>query len=363
MDDMNDSILSQTDFIDSYDFPLPQELIAQNPLPQRTASKLMIYMPFEKASVRHLSFYEIKNILRPGDCLIVNNSKVIPARLWGKKPTTNKWIEFLWMAEPAPGTWKGLLRGRHALQTVISFGNGDVQAVLESKNADGTVCLKLQTPVDTLSFLDSFGSVPLPPYIERAGIPGLNDSEDKSRYQTVYAKDAGSIAAPTAGLHFDQSLLSELKESGIEFIPVTLHVGWGTFQPLKAETLHAGTLHPEFFEISKQSADAINECRRTHRRIIVVGTTTARTLETSATPEGFIIPQKSQTNLFIRPPYRFKFVRNLLTNFHLPKSSLLMLIASLIGKEKVLALYQEAVHQKYRFFSYGDAMLILSENG
>jgi S-adenosylmethionine:tRNA ribosyltransferase-isomerase len=358
---MNQHLPSQINSLDSYDFTLPQALIAQKPLPYRTDSKLMFYSQFEDA-VRHLNFQEIKKILRPGDSLIVNNSKVIPARLWGKKPNSDKWIEFLWMAEPAPGIWKGLLRGRHTLETVFSFGNGELQAVLESKNADGTASLKLHTQVDTLSFLDTFGSVPLPPYIERAKTPQLKDAQDLNRYQTVYAKDSGSIAAPTAGLHFDQTLLEELKNMGVEMIPVTLHVGWGTFQPLKEETLRAGVLHPEFFEISKQNADLINVCRQNNRRIIVIGTTTARTLESAATSEGFIVPQKSQTTIFIRPPYRFRFVRNLLTNFHLPKSSLLMLIASLIGQEKVLSLYQEAVKKEYRFYSYGDAMLILQDS-
>jgi S-adenosylmethionine:tRNA ribosyltransferase-isomerase len=357
----NPLIDPQTDSLDSYDFLLPEELIAQNPLPRRTDSKLMIYSHFNK-SVEHLNFDEMRTILRPGDCLIINNSKVIPARLWAKKPNSEKWIEFLWMAESIPGVWKGLLRGRHALQTVFSFGNGELRAVLESKNTDGTASLKLLTPVDTLSFLEAFGSVPLPPYIERAKTPQLKDAQDMNRYQTVYAKDSGSIAAPTAGLHFDQALLEELKKMGVEIIPVTLHVGWGTFQPLKEETLRAGVLHPEFFEISKQNADLINACRQSNRRSIVIGTTTARTLESAATTEGTIVPQKSQTTIFIRPPYRFRFVRNLLTNFHLPKSSLLMLIASLIGKEKVLALYKEAIDQKYRFFSYGDAMLILQDS-
>ncbi len=344
--------------INDYDYFLPEHLIAQQPTQKREESKLLTFN-IKNHLVQHQSFYDLVDILNSSDCLIVNNSKVIPARIWGKKSTTGKKTEFLWLNEEAPGKWRGLLRGKHKIGTSFEFGEGSLTTTVVSKNEDGSTTLELKEPIDPIPFLSKYGQIPLPPYILRNS--EQNFSLDQERYQTLFAKDYGSVAAPTAGLHFSQTLLNRLKAKGIKIVPITLHVGLGTFQPVREETLNLGRLHQERYEISQESADIINQAMLENHRIITVGTTTCRALEAAATPDGKVIAGQGKTDLFIRPGYSFKVVKNLLTNFHLPKSSLLMLVSSLIGRETVLSLYKQAIEKEYRFFSYGDAMLVLSD--
>ncbi|MBI1883616.1 MAG: tRNA preQ1(34) S-adenosylmethionine ribosyltransferase-isomerase QueA [Chlamydiae bacterium] len=344
--------------MNEYDYYLPKNLIAQTPSSERSASRLLIYSKDER-KIEHRAFYEIEEIFQKGDCVVVNDSKVISARLWGQKTKTGKAVEFLWLEEIKSGIWCGLLRGKNKLGGEFDFGARQIKGRLLSKNEDGTTTLEVTPPVSALSFLSEHGVMPLPPYIARE--KDKKNLKDQDRYQTVYAKFLGSVAAPTAGLHFDAPLIEKLKGKGVEFISVTLHVGLGTFQPLKADCLEKGELHSENFEILEENARKINQALQEKRRLIVIGTTTARVLESAATEDGSALRAgKGVTKLFIRPPYRFKMIKNLLTNFHLPKSSLFMLVAALIGREKVLEIYQKAIEEKYRFYSYGDAMLILN---
>lgn len=344
--------------IADYDYQLPDHLIAQHPSKEREGSKLLLYQK-KSDEISHLNFSEIENILKNGDCLILNDTKVIPARIWGKKVQTGSKTEFLWLEEETRGYWLGLLRGRHPLGSEFLFGENNLRAHLEKKNDGGTTTLKINDDIDAVSYLEKYGSIPLPPYIERSAQDICE--EDKERYQTTYAKLSGSVAAPTAGLHFSRQLIQRLVNKGVKIIPITLHVGLGTFQPVRETTIKKNKLHSERYEISEKSAIEINEAIRKGVRTIVVGTTTARALESACNGEGIVRSGKGMTDLFIHSPYPFKIVRNLLTNFHLPKSSLLMLVAALIGREKLFSIYDSAIKGKYRFYSYGDAMLILSE--
>ncbi|MBI1871527.1 MAG: tRNA preQ1(34) S-adenosylmethionine ribosyltransferase-isomerase QueA [Chlamydiae bacterium] len=341
--------------LNDYDYDLPSSLIAQRPSSMREMSRLLQFNPATN-QIQHRSFKDLVHILEPGDTVVINDSRVIPARIWGKKVKTGRLVEFLWLEETSDG-WKGLLRGKNPVASEIIFGSGEVVGQVFSKNEDGTITLKISSSIETLSFLEKYGEPPLPPYIHRD--PDLILKEDKERYQTVFSKSWGSVAAPTAGLHFSPSLMDEMSHRGIHFVKVTHHVGLGTFQPLKEETLQKGKLHCEKYEISQVSAFQINQAVSQKRRILVVGTTTARCLESSVGLDGKIRSGNGVTDLFIYPPYQFKIVKNLLTNFHLPKSSLLMLVSALIGRQKRLSLYQEAIQNQYRFYSYGDAMLIL----
>lgn len=344
--------------LEDYHYSLPEELIVQEPAQRREDSRLLVFNP-RTQSLKHQLISNLTDLVMPGDCLVVNDSKVIPARVWGRKVKTGKKVEFLWLEEENIGMWRGLLRGHHPIGSEIDLGKDGHRAIVFSKNEDGSTTLKIRETIEPIPFLTQYGHIPLPPYIVRN--PEEVNPVDQKRYQTIFANEYGSVAAPTAGLHFSHNLMSQLKEKGITIVPVTLHVGLGTFQPVKEEALQAGRLHKERFEITEESAKAINEALQNKRRIIVTGTTTCRVLESSAQPNGQVRAGKGATDLFIRPPFTFKIVKNLLTNFHLPQSSLIMLVASLVGRETLFKIYAEAIQEKYRFYSYGDAMLILGD--
>jgi S-adenosylmethionine:tRNA ribosyltransferase-isomerase len=347
-------------------FNLPDRLIAQFPAPQRDASKLLVLDRSSSQLTHHPAFRDLLEYLRPGDLLVLNNSRVIPARLRGKKSGSSGEIEVLLFDEISRNEWWTMLRPGKRVRpgTEIIFAQGDdtrVTAVVLEKTPAGHCRLRFAGTDDIRNFLEVQGEVPLPPYISRRA-----DAQDRARYQTVYARSSGSVAAPTAGLHFTEELLSDIKSFGAKFCEVTLHVGLGTFAPVKSERLEAHEMHLERFEIPAETADAIHAARASGGRIIAVGTTSVRVLETVAGQnDGKIVPGKGETRIFIYPPYRFKAVDALITNFHLPQSTLLMLVSafaspgSTSGRELVLATYQEAVRAEYRFFSYGDAMLII----
>ena len=352
-----------------FNFTLPSELIAQTPSATRDASRMLVVHRAESRT-EHKQFRDLREYLRAGDVLVLNNSRVIRARLRGHKPTSGGQVELLLVEEVAPNEWWTLLRPgkRVRVETEIHLRrNGDgaspVRAVVLGKNDEGHCLVRFTGTPNILDELATHGEIPLPPYIERAAGP-----EDDSRYQTVFSMPAGSIAAPTAGLHFTPAVLDQLRAHGVNVQFVTLHVGLGTFAPVKAESLVDHVMHEERYELPIDTADAINAAKREGRRVIAVGTTTVRVLESAATLSTFnlqLSPLQSRTRIFIHPPHQFRIVDALLTNFHLPKSTLLMLVSAfaspgnLRGRELMLAAYAEAVRERYRFFSYGDAMLIL----
>lgn len=353
-----------------FDFLLPPGLIAQTPAAERDQSRLLVLQRSD-GQIAHRHFGNLLEYLRRGDLLVLNNSRVIPARLRGVNAKSGGQFEVLLLEENSLNDWWVMLRpGKRArLGTQIIFretnGNvGCVQATVIDKNDEGHRRLRFTGTSNLNESLDAIGEVPLPPYITRTG--SGQQIEDRKRYQTVYARSAGSVAAPTAGLHFTQALLDEIRSRGVTIYFLTLHVGLGTFAPVKTETLAAHTMHDERFEVGVETARAINEAKRCSRRVIAVGTTTARVLESvAAVNEGQLIPGAGRTNIFIYPPYPFKIADALLTNFHLPRSTLLMLASAFAapnetrGRELILSAYAEAVRECYRFFSYGDAMLIL----
>lgn len=342
--------------LSDYEFSLPEELIAQSPVDKREESRLFVYRKQEDKT-EDCFFYELERFLEKGDTIVVNDSKVIRARLWGRKVKTGGITEFFWLKEVSKGLWKGLMRGRNKPGTEIEFGNGALRGKVILKDKDGTTILALDPKVDPYDFMVKYGKTPLPPYIKRHR--EQEDRIDRERYQTVYASNKGSVAAPTAGLHFSESMINRLRDRGVNFAFVTLHVGLGTFKPLNEEILEKKRLHQECYEISGKSAEQINQTMIQKNRIFVVGTTVARTLESAVDERGIVKAGMGLTDLLIYPGYPFKIVRNLITNFHLPKSSLLMLVSALIGRDKMMSIYQEAISKKYRFYSYGDAMLIL----
>lgn len=334
---------------EDFDYELPEELIAQRPVTPRDASRLLV-ADKRTGRLQHKTFRDLPELLAPGDVLVRNDTRVIPARLLGVKAPTGGRVELLLVRRLSRDTWEALVRpGRRvAPGAVLSFGGGLLTAqVLERTEGGGRIVRFLSVgPLDEA--LQQAGQVPLPPYIHE-------DLEDPERYQTVYAREAGSSAAPTAGLHFTQRVLDELKRRGVHIADVTLHVGPGTFRPVKAEYVDEHDMHAEYYHIPEAAAVAVQEAKREGRRVIAVGTTTARALESwAATGET-----AGWTDLFIYPGYRWRVVDGLLTNFHLPRSSLLMLVSALLGRERTLAAYREAVKERYRFFSFGDAMLIL----
>ncbi len=333
-------------------YDLPQERIAQTPLADRTASKLLV-LERETGEVSHRYFRDILDYLNPGDCLVMNNTRVIPARLYGSKEGTGGKIEFLLLKRISLDDWEVILKpGRKAkVGSRFTFGGGLLTAEVLRIVEDGKRIVRFYYEGVWEELLDRLGEMPLPPYIKEK-------LEDRERYQTVYSKIDGSAAAPTAGLHFTQELLEEIKAKGIRIAEVTLHVGLGTFRPVSVENAEEHIMHTEHYEISKEAADTINMTRKNGGRIIAVGTTSVRTLETVAAPDGTVCPQVGDTSIFIYPGYKFKAVDALITNFHLPESTLLMLVSALAGKEKIMNAYQEAIEQEYRFFSFGDAMLI-----
>ena len=333
-------------------FELPQELIAQDPLEDRSGSRLLV-LDKESGEIEHRTFRDIKEYLEPGDCLVINDTKVIPARLIGSKVGTNAKIEILLLKRKENDIWETLVKpGKKAKPgTKISFGEGLLIGEVLDVVDEGNRLIQFSYEGIFEEILDQLGQMPLPPYI-------THQLEDKNRYQTVYAKHSGSAAAPTAGLHFTPELLEEIKESGVEIAHVTLHVGLGTFRPVKVENIQEHHMHSEFYRIEASEAEKINRAKREGHRVICVGTTSCRTVESAAKPDGTLSECSGWTEIFIYPGYRFKVLDGLLTNFHLPESTLIMLVSALAGREHVLHAYEEAVKERYRFFSFGDAMLI-----
>ncbi len=333
-------------------YELPQELIAQTPLMDRSSSRLMC-VDKESGNIEHAHFTDILNKLNKGDCLVLNNTRVIPARLYGEKENTGGKIEFLLLSRKEQDVWEVILKpGKKAKPGArFVFGGGLLTAEVIDTVNDGNRLVKFYYDGLFENVLDTLGEMPLPPYI-------TEHLEDKERYQTVYSKYEGSAAAPTAGLHFTPELLKQIEEKGVSLAYVTLHVGLGTFRPVKVEDVENHKMHSEYFEITKETADIINETKKNGGKVISVGTTSTRVLETVCDEDGFVKEQSGWTDIFIYPPYKFKCPDALITNFHLPESTLLMLVSSLASKEIIMKAYSEAVKEKYRFFSFGDAMFI-----
>ncbi len=337
-----------------YDYDLPEALIAQQPCSQRDASRLMV-VDRQKHKIHHTQFSQIGEFLPTRSLLVINDTKVIPARLIGRKLSTGGKIELLLTRQKGENTWEALVKpGRRVTHgTRITFGEGALTGKVLAKSSLGLYTVRFKYNGDFEEILAQVGRVPLPPYIKRE--PSRTDKEE---YQCVYAKEAGAIAAPTAGLHFTLALLDKLKRDGIHPVTLTLHVGLGTFQPVKVENIEMHEMHSEYFELSQTSASQINTAKGEGRKIVAVGTTSVRTLETVAS-DCSVDSYQGYTDIFIYPGYQFKVVDALVTNFHLPKSTLLMLVSAFAGREFIFEAYQEAIAQKYRFYSYGDAMLIL----
>lgn len=333
-------------------FDLPRELIAQDPLEDRSGSKLLV-LDKNTGEMQHRIFKDITEYLREGDCLVLNNTKVIPARLYGVKEGTEAHIEILLLKRRENDVWETLVKpGKKAKPgTKIIFGDGLLVGEVIDVVEEGNRLIRFLYEGIFEEILDQLGQMPLPPYI-------THQLKDKNRYQTVYAKYDGSAAAPTAGLHFTPELLEEIRNMGVQIAEVTLHVGLGTFRPVKVENVLEHHMHSEFYMIDEKAAETINRTRANGGRIICVGTTSCRTIESAAEEDGSIQAKSGWTDIFIYPGYRFKVLDALITNFHLPESTLLMLVSALAGREHILAAYQEAVEQKYRFFSFGDAMFI-----
>lgn len=335
-----------------FDFYLPQELIAQTPLERRDNSRLMT-LDKTTGQIGHRHFYDLPQYLRPGDCLVLNDSRVLPARLIGHRPTGGA-CEVLLLTDKGDNVWECLVRPGRKLKpgAEVIFGDGSLlTATVEAEIEDGKRLVRFRYQGIFLEILEQLGKMPLPPYIKA-------ELQDNERYQTVYSKVMGSAAAPTAGLHFTKELLAHIQEMGVKVCYVTLHVGLGTFRPVKAEDILDHEMHSEFCMISKESADVINETKKNGGRIVCVGTTSCRTVESLANEDGTMEERSKWTNIFIYPGYKFKVLDALVTNFHLPESTLIMLVSALAGREHVLAAYDEAVQEKYRFFSFGDAMFI-----
>ena len=334
-------------------YDLPPELIAQTPLADRTASKLMV-LDRKEQDITHRHFYNIIDYLNDGDLLVMNNTRVIPARLYGVKEGTGGKIEFLLLKRLEDNKWEVILKpGRRARRgTKFIFGDGLLTAEIIEEKEDGGRIVKFFYDGIWEEILDRLGEMPLPPYIKEK-------LSDRERYQTVYSKIEGSAAAPTAGLHFTNELLDKIKEKGVNIAFVTLHVGLGTFRPVSVDNVENHVMHSEYYEIDEKTAKLINETKRTGKRVIAVGTTSVRTLETCGKEDGTVEAKSGETKIFIYPGYKFKVVDALITNFHLPESTLLMLVSALYEKDKILEAYKEAVDNNYRFFSFGDAMFIV----
>lgn len=334
-------------------YDLPQELIAQDPLEDRSSSRLMVLDKIT-GEVEHRHFKDITEYLRPGDCLVINNTKVIPARLYGVKDGTETKIEILLLKRKENDIWETLVKpGKKCkIGTKIVFGEGILTGEVVDIVEEGNRLIQFHYEGIFEEILDRLGQMPLPPYI-------THQLQDKNRYQTVYAKYDGSAAAPTAGLHFTPELLQQVRDMGVEIAEVTLHVGLGTFRPVKETDVLKHHMHSEFYKIEQSEADKINKAKKEGHRVIAVGTTSTRTLESAADENGFLTEKSGWTEIFIYPGYQFKVIDALITNFHLPESTLVMLVSALAGREHVLAAYETAVEEKYRFFSFGDAMFIV----
>ncbi|MBO8136537.1 MAG: tRNA preQ1(34) S-adenosylmethionine ribosyltransferase-isomerase QueA [Desulfotomaculum sp.] len=339
-----------------YDYYLPEELIAQEPLNRRDQSRLMV-LHRNSGVLEHRHFNEIIKFLRPGDTLVINETKVLPARLYGKRKATGAKIEVLLLKQQTGTCWEALVKpGKRAkVGDTLTFTDGK-QVLLEADIIDKTEAggrvLEFKYTGNFLELLDRIGTMPLPPYIKK-------ELQDRDRYQTVYARKEGSAAAPTAGLHFTEELLHQVQQKGITVARLLLHVGLGTFRPVKVEDIREHKMHQEYYEVTKETADIINAAKERGNKVVAVGTTSVRTLETAAGADGKVKPGSGWTDIFIYPGYKFKCVDALITNFHLPKSTLMMLVAAFAGKDKIMKAYEEAVKEKYRFFSFGDAMLII----
>ena len=335
-------------------YDLPKELIAQDPLEDRSSSRLLV-LHRKSGRVEHRVFTDIVEYLKPGDCLVRNNTKVIPARLYGTRVDTGATIELLLLKRMENDVWETLVKpGKKARQgAVISFGDGILTGEIIDVKEDGNRLIQFRYEGIFEEILDQLGQMPLPPYI-------THTLKDKNRYQTVYAYE-GSAAAPTAGLHFTEELFQKLEEKGVLVANVTLHVGLGTFRPVKVDDVSKHHMHTEFYQVTKEEADKINKAKQAGGRIVCVGTTSCRTIESAADENGVLKPGQGDTDIFIYPGYSFKMMDVLITNFHLPESTLLMLVSALAGKEQVMRVYEEAVQERYRFFSFGDAMIILDD--
>lgn len=339
--------------VEDFNFDLPKELIAQDPLVDRSKSRLMV-LDKETGEINHKIFEDIIDYLNPGDCLVVNNTKVIPARLFGVRQDTGAAIELLLLKRLSDNVWETLVKpGKKArVGAVINFGEGKLMGEIIEVQDDGNRKIRFDFDGIFEEILDELGQMPLPPYI-------THTLQDKNRYQTVYAKYDGSAAAPTAGLHFTNELLERIKEKGVRLATVTLHVGLGTFRPVKVEEVTEHHMHSEYYFIEEEQAKIISDTKKNGGRVIGVGTTSCRTLETVARDHcGEIVPCSGWTDIFIYPGYQFKAIDALITNFHLPESTLIMLVSAFAGKEHVMNAYEEAIKERYRFFSFGDAMLL-----
>lgn len=334
-------------------FELPQELIAQDPLEDRSGSRLLV-LDKESGEIEHRTFRDIKEYLEPGDCLVINDTKVIPARLIGSKVGTNAKIEILLLKRKENDIWETLVKpGKKAKPgTKISFGEGLLIGEVLDVVDEGNRLIQFSYEGIFEEILDQLGEMPLPPYI-------THKLKDKNRYQTVYAKNEGSAAAPTAGLHFTKELLEKVKEKGVNIAHVTLHVGLGTFRPVKVDDVESHHMHSEFYIVEEDQAKLINDTKKAGKRVISVGTTSCRTLESATGEDGILRSGSGWTEIFIYPGYKFKMIDGLITNFHLPESTLLMLVSALAGKENIMRAYETAVQERYRFFSFGDAMIII----
>ena len=339
--------------VKDFDFELPKELIAQDPLEDRSASRLLV-LDKNTGAWQHRFFRDVLSYLNPGDCLVLNNTKVIPARLYGIRQGTGAMIEILLLKRKDHDIWEALVKpGKKAkVGTVIQFGDGLLTGTVVDVVEEGNRLIQFSYEGIFEEILDRLGQMPLPPYI-------THELKDKNRYQTVYAKYEGSAAAPTAGLHFTEELLDEIRKKGVEIATVLLHVGLGTFRPVKVEEVTEHHMHSEYYRVEKEQADKINAVKKRGGRVIAVGTTSCRTLESATDEKGLLHPGSGWTEIFIYPGYEFKMIDGLITNFHLPQSTLLMLVSALAGREHILAAYEEAVKERYRFFSFGDAMLIV----
>ncbi|WP_368556229.1 tRNA preQ1(34) S-adenosylmethionine ribosyltransferase-isomerase QueA [Enterococcus faecalis] len=338
---------------EDFDFDLPEELIAQTPLKDRASSRLLVVNK-ETGDMEDKHFHDILDELQPGDALVMNNTRVLPARLYGEKPETGGHLEVLLLTNTEGDTWETLIKPakRAKVGTEIQFGDGRLKAVVKEELEHGGRIIEFKYDGIFLEILESLGEMPLPPYIKER-------LDDPDRYQTVYAEENGSAAAPTAGLHFTKELLEEIKAKGVHLVYLTLHVGLGTFRPVSVDNIEEHHMHSEFYRLTEEAAKQLNEVRQAGGRIVAVGTTSIRTLETIGTKfKGEIQADSGWTDIFITPGYQFKVVEAFSTNFHLPKSTLVMLVSAFAGKDLTLAAYQHAIEEKYRFFSFGDAMFI-----
>ena len=338
--------------VKDFRYDLPQELIAQDPLEDRSSSRLLV-LDKDTGEITHKHFYDIIDYLDEGDCLVLNETKVIPARLMGVKKDTGAVVEILLLKRKSKTVWECLVKpGKKCrVGAVIEFGEGLLTGPVSDIVKEGNRIIEFEFDGIFEEILDKLGTMPLPPYI-------THTLKDRNRYQTVYAKNEGSAAAPTAGLHFTKELLKDIEDKGVKLAKVTLHVGLGTFRPVKVSDVRQHHMHSEFFQVSKEAADIINSTRANGKRVICVGTTSTRTVESASDDKGYLKEKSGWTDIFIYPGYKFKVSDALITNFHLPESTLVMLVSALAGREKVLHAYEEAVKEKYRFFSFGDAMFI-----